>query len=325
MLRELLSILRSNDPLRAMGDNFTRMLQITNEMIVEAGDIFFGKKALPSDRTRIYEQDQEVNQLERTVRKQVVAHLTFKGNSPDMPHCLLLMSLVKDVERLGDYAKNLSEVMDIWDDPIPDDEIRQELLEIRHGVEEALLSSHEVFISEPTRRGHSISSGRGAILLTGATRSCRELPNGSCEAGITVAQVLGNPILQTHRGSRAEHSFQRCDAPAQGGLLRRRRDRRRTVRGKREKLPSQRCKGDRVALPGIGSRDCLLRASVSWRLGVESRSFRVAVILEYLSTVLLPCHPDHVTDCCYTPQKLFHRCLLEAPHLFLTCHTNDFG
>ena len=34
MLRELITILRSSDPLRAMRDNFARMLQITYEMTV---------------------------------------------------------------------------------------------------------------------------------------------------------------------------------------------------------------------------------------------------------------------------------------------------
>lgn len=190
MLRELLSILRSTDPLRAMGDNFGRMLQITNDMIVQAGDIFFGKKALPSERTRIYEQDQEVNQLERMIRKQVVAHLTFKGNLPDMPYCLLLMSMVKDVERLGDYAKNLSEVMDIWDEPIPDDEIRQELLEIRRGVEEALQSSHEVLSKADEERAlNLIRQGRDSAHRCDAL--LQRIANSSCEAGITVAQVLG--------------------------------------------------------------------------------------------------------------------------------------
>lgn len=190
MLRELLSILRSNDPLRAMGDNFRRMLQITNGMIVEAGDFFFGKGASPSERTRIYEQDQEVNQLERTIRKQVVAHLTFKGNLPDMPYCLLLMSMVKDVERLGDYAKNLSEVMDIWGGPIPDDEIRQELLEIRRGVEEALQSSHEVLSEADEERAlNLIRQGRDIAHRCDAL--LQRIANSSCEAGITVAQVLG--------------------------------------------------------------------------------------------------------------------------------------
>jgi phosphate uptake regulator len=173
-----------------MGDNFRRMLQITNEMIVEAGDFFFGKTASPSERTRIYEQDQEVNQLERTIRKQVVAHLTFKGNLPDMPYCLLLMSMVKDVERLGDYAKNLSEVMDIWDEPIPDDAVRQELLEIRRGVEEALQSSHEVLSEADEERAlNLIRQGRDIAHRCDAL--LQRIANSSCEAGVTVAQVLG--------------------------------------------------------------------------------------------------------------------------------------
>ena len=113
MLRELISILRSDNPLAALGENFARMLHITYEMTLAAGDIYFGKKVTPSERTSIYEQDAEVNHLERTIRKQVVAHLSFKGNLPDMPYCLLLMSLVKDVERLGDYAKNIFDLAEL--------------------------------------------------------------------------------------------------------------------------------------------------------------------------------------------------------------------
>ncbi len=190
MLRELLAFLRSSDPLRAMRDNFTRMLRVANDMIVTAGDIYFGERTSPAERTRIYEQDQEVNQLERTIRKQVVAHLSFKGNLPDMPYCLLLMSLVKDVERLGDYAKNLSEVMDISGDPIPDDEIRQEILEIRHGVEEAFQSSHEVISKVDEERAlNFIRQGRDIAHRCDAL--LQRIATGSCEAGIIVAQVLG--------------------------------------------------------------------------------------------------------------------------------------
>ncbi len=191
MFRELFSFLRSSDPLRAMNDNFTRMLRIANDMIVEAGDIYFGKSPSPAERTRIYEQDQEVNQLERAIRKQVVAHLTFKGNLPDMSYCLLLMSLVKDAERLGDYAKNLSEVVDIWGDSIPDDEIRQELLEIRHGVEEAFQSSHEVLSEADEEKAlNLIRQGRDMAHRCDAL--LQRIAGGGREAGIIVAQVLGS-------------------------------------------------------------------------------------------------------------------------------------
>jgi phosphate uptake regulator len=190
MLRELLTILRSSDPLRAMRDNFVRMLQLTHEMTLTAGEIYFGKKATAGDRTRIYDQDVEVNQLERTIRKQVVAHLSFKGNVPDMPYCLLLMSLVKDVERLGDYAKNLSEVVDIWPERLPDDEIRQELLEIRRGVEEAFQSTAEVFTASDEERA-LVFIRQGRDIAHRCESLLQRIASGSCETGVTVAQVLG--------------------------------------------------------------------------------------------------------------------------------------
>jgi phosphate transport system protein len=190
MLRELITILRSSDPLRAMRDNFARMLQITYEMTLAAGDIYFGKTATPEGRTRLYEQDVEVNQLERTIRKQVVAHLSFPGNVPDMPHCLLLMSLVKDVERLGDYAKNLSEVVDIWPEKLPDDEVKQELLEVRRGVEEAFQSTAEVFEASDQERA-LVLIRQGRDIAHRCETLLQRIASGSCEAGVTVAQVLG--------------------------------------------------------------------------------------------------------------------------------------
>ncbi|MEE9132416.1 MAG: PhoU domain-containing protein, partial [Gemmatimonadota bacterium] len=116
MLHELLSIFRSDKPLASMGRNFAQMLRLTYEMTVEAGDIYFGETASPDERTQIYKRDVQVNKLERTIRKQVIAHLSLAGSSASLPYCLLLMSLVKDVERLGDYAKNLSEVREYHPD-----------------------------------------------------------------------------------------------------------------------------------------------------------------------------------------------------------------
>ena len=145
MLRALFGILRTHDPLQAIGESFGRMLKLTLEMTLSAGDIAFGGEATPEKRTRIYKLDVEVNQLERLIRKRIVAHLSIPGSRADVPYCLLLMSLAKDVERLGDYAKNLSEVADIGDAPLPDDEVVGELREIRQGVEAAFQAASDVF------------------------------------------------------------------------------------------------------------------------------------------------------------------------------------
>ncbi len=110
MLKQLISLFRSDQPLQVMGENFQEMLRLAYEMTLHAGEIYFGDIVSAEDRTSIYKRDIKVNKLERTIRKEVIAHLSLSGTSPSLPYCLLLMSLVKDVERIGDYAKNLSEI-----------------------------------------------------------------------------------------------------------------------------------------------------------------------------------------------------------------------
>lgn len=50
--------------------------------------------------------DRKVNQLEREIRRELVVHASVFGGI-DTPAVLVYMSVVKDMERVGDYAKNL--------------------------------------------------------------------------------------------------------------------------------------------------------------------------------------------------------------------------
>jgi len=161
MLRELLTIFRSDDPLAAMGKDFTTMLELSRDLTLEAGHIYFGSEVNPEERTRLHKRDVAINKLERKIRKHVIAHLSFPGNEPSVPYCLLLMSLVKDVERIGDYAKNLLEGVDLRDGDVPSDEIMAELAEIRSGVEESFEATADVFtLSDRDRAIDLIDEGK---------------------------------------------------------------------------------------------------------------------------------------------------------------------
>jgi len=50
--------------------------------------------------------DQRVNELQRALRQELAVHTSVHGGV-DTPAVLVYLSIVKDVERLGDYAKNL--------------------------------------------------------------------------------------------------------------------------------------------------------------------------------------------------------------------------
>ena len=83
MFRELISIFRGDNPLGHMGDNFAKMLGLSQDQTIRAGQIFFSKPPSPEKWTQIYKQDVKVNKLERKIRKQLIAHLSIAGNAAD--------------------------------------------------------------------------------------------------------------------------------------------------------------------------------------------------------------------------------------------------
>jgi phosphate uptake regulator len=54
----------------------------------------------------IYAMDKKLNAFERDVRRKVMTHLSL-GHTEDINAGLVLVSIVVDIERIGDYSKNI--------------------------------------------------------------------------------------------------------------------------------------------------------------------------------------------------------------------------
>lgn len=189
MFREFFSIFHSDDPLNAMGDRFTQMLALTSDMALAAARIYFDG-APPEGRQAVYEQDIQVNKLEREIRKLIVTHLSVRTRTVDVPYCLLLLSLIKDVERLGDYAKNLAELIALGGGPPPDDVLGAELRAIRAHVEMMFRETPDVLTSADRDRAlKMIEEGRSY------TKRCDELMRQVASSGyqspVAVSMALG--------------------------------------------------------------------------------------------------------------------------------------
>lgn len=164
MLRQLFSRLRPGEPSRPLGDSFTKMVELASELTVRAGKIYFQETSDPHELLEVRKQDTKVNKLQRKIRKQVVMDLSAPRNVPDRPYRLLLMSLVKDVERIGDYAKELSVIPEFAAPSFSDHEIVQELRLIRAGVEEMMTDLPNALSTRDNERAvKMIRHGRGLI------------------------------------------------------------------------------------------------------------------------------------------------------------------
>ncbi len=57
----------------------------------------------------VHKTDRRINKLERKIRRELVVHVSVNASGTDVPMVLAYMAVAKDIERIGDYAKN------IWD------------------------------------------------------------------------------------------------------------------------------------------------------------------------------------------------------------------
>jgi phosphate uptake regulator len=76
-----------------------------------------GERRKAQLKEKVYEIDSRINAMQKDIRTRIVEHLTLQP-TVDVTACLLLMSVVKDAERLGDYAKNLYEVTELLEKPV---------------------------------------------------------------------------------------------------------------------------------------------------------------------------------------------------------------
>lgn len=106
--------------------------------------------------------DQEVNRLEREIRRDLLVHASVFGGI-ETPAVLVFMSVVKDIERVGDYAKNL---LDLARDGAnlsvaPDAE---EWHRLAHAVSQYIDGTGQAFASSDPERARALLT-RGDELL----------------------------------------------------------------------------------------------------------------------------------------------------------------
>jgi len=105
MLRELFNLFKEDSLLDEAYRRSYEMLKITGEMFKESKKSL-REKDVNQMEIHVYDMDLEVNKYQREVRRNVFNHLVVCG-SEDAYSALVLASVVIDIERIGDYTKNM--------------------------------------------------------------------------------------------------------------------------------------------------------------------------------------------------------------------------
>ena len=108
MLRKLKDLFGSGSLLDTAYETTLTMLEFDHEMFRDSR-----KSLRESDSAELpydfKQADRRINKFEREVRRQVVAHLAVAPQA-DLVGGLVLVTVVIDVERIGDYTKNIADL-----------------------------------------------------------------------------------------------------------------------------------------------------------------------------------------------------------------------
>lgn len=132
--------LRGLDKIRM---DFTEMLEAGRFAFMTATNAYLGGTSPDIVREDLLRTDKQINRAERTIRKELIIHTAVRGMK-DFPECLVMMSIVKDAERLGDYAKNIFD-LSILSPVEPEGNDRERMVVLKNLIGQIFISAKRIF------------------------------------------------------------------------------------------------------------------------------------------------------------------------------------
>ena len=90
-----------------------------------------GKK---SEIKALKKRDQEINNFQKNVRKKVITHFAVSNDMNHLPNGLVLLNIVVDIERVGDYTKNILDLAMNHPKKIISEDISSDLYDIEQEI-----------------------------------------------------------------------------------------------------------------------------------------------------------------------------------------------
>ena len=143
MIREILSVFKSNTLMDRAFQRSYDMLDLTYKMFLSSKEVL-RKTEHTKVEVDLSDEDIEVNKYQREVRKDVLNHLILT-EVEQLSSGLVLVSIVIDIERIGDYTKNIVEIAQNHPEPLNGGMFEDDLVKIEDAVDENFRRTIDVF------------------------------------------------------------------------------------------------------------------------------------------------------------------------------------
>ena len=154
MIKELINIFKKHSLMDQAYERTYEMIDITFEMYKEIQNRLRddAKYKFSFD---IRDQDIAINKYEREVRRHVFNHLCVAGME-DLNSGLVLVSIIIDIERVGDYTKNMVELAESIKSVLKGGKFEKDLKKVEKAVEDTFERVREIFEQADDKKAENL-------------------------------------------------------------------------------------------------------------------------------------------------------------------------
>ena len=133
VFKDIVSIWKSENLLSQAWDESREMLEFSEDMFSSAKK-YLRRGVKIKKLKKLKKEDKKINEFQQNVRKKVVTHFSVSKNIDNLPNGLVLLNMVIDVERLGDYTKNILDMAIYYPEALVSEELLPELNTLENEV-----------------------------------------------------------------------------------------------------------------------------------------------------------------------------------------------
>lgn len=179
MWKNIRTLFRKNDLYTQALDESYTMLDLDLAMY-EASVVSLRKSDTSDIPLDVYKTDKEINSYERDVRRKVMTHLTVSGPA-DLASGLILVSVVIDIERIGDYAKNIYDLAKAHPARLHGGNLEEEIADIEERVTSTFKGMVTAFKTNDVEKSRLIMTD----YKDGLSAACESIVNRIVSGAIT--------------------------------------------------------------------------------------------------------------------------------------------
>ncbi|MCH7612377.1 MAG: hypothetical protein IIB95_05300 [Candidatus Marinimicrobia bacterium] len=158
LFKDVINLWKAEDLLSQAWNDSNEMLDLSHEIFQQAL-IYLKKRENIETLKALKKRDKEINEYQRNVRRKVLTHYAVEQDTTDLANGLILINMVVDIERIGDYCKNILDLAINHPQTIDSNEISEDLAIIESEVQNRFKKTLEAIHTQNEEIAKSLMKG----------------------------------------------------------------------------------------------------------------------------------------------------------------------